>query len=155
MGGISILMILAMMGVVTLAIIVAITLFIAATIISIVFAAQRKQRREQGKKSRSTYRASHSALHSKHSFTNCLQRSNLYSFFAKAALPSPTKIAHKQLFRTTSNSQKIALMRPNYSCHPKGPLRIKASSTLHLSMKTRIAYVHCSKTPGQTISQST
>ena len=43
-------MILAMMGVVTLAIIVAITLFIAATIISIVFAAQRKQRREQGKK---------------------------------------------------------------------------------------------------------
>lgn len=50
MGGISILMILAMMGAVTLAIIVAITLFIAATIISIVFAAQRKQRREQGKK---------------------------------------------------------------------------------------------------------
>ena len=43
-------MILAMMGAVTLAIIVAITLFIAATIISIVFAAQRKQRREQGKK---------------------------------------------------------------------------------------------------------
>lgn len=51
MGGISILMILAMMGAVTLAIIVAITLFIAATIISIVFAAQRKQRREQGKNS--------------------------------------------------------------------------------------------------------
>ncbi len=50
MGGISILMILAMMGAVTLAIIIAITLFIAATIISIVFAAQRKQRREQGKK---------------------------------------------------------------------------------------------------------
>ena len=34
MGGISILMILAMMGAVTLAIIIAITLFIAATIIS-------------------------------------------------------------------------------------------------------------------------
>lgn len=51
MGGISILMILAMMGAVTLAIIVAITLFIAATIISIVFAAQRSNAANKAKNS--------------------------------------------------------------------------------------------------------
>lgn len=154
MGGISILMILAMMGAVTLAIIVAITLFIAATIISIVFAAQRKQRREQGKKLGALI-ALPIALYT-------VSVPLLIVFSAAIFIPffqSSTTITYEDCSQAIISHDfeqlEIVLMRPNYSCHPKDPLHIKASSILHLSMKTKIAYVHCSKTPGQTISQST
>lgn len=96
-------MILAMMGAVTLAIIVAITIFIAATIISIVFAAQRKQRREQGKKLGALI-ALPIALYTVSIPLLIVFSAAIFIPFFKAVLPSPTKIAHKQLFRTTSNS---------------------------------------------------